>query len=98
MALLFRHFPAVDGRLWHQLILPWQRRHLRQPLRSFSSHLDAERHALHSHAANHLSHIQRDAAQLDMARPENFTVYLRIPAWTDSKTRISVNGDGKSVV
>jgi DUF1680 family protein len=30
--------------------------------------------------------------QLDMARPENFTVYLRIPAWTDVKTRISVNG------
>ena len=30
--------------------------------------------------------------QLDMARPENFTVYLRIPAWTDAKTRISVNG------
>src|SRR5438132_13662827 len=30
--------------------------------------------------------------QLDMARPENFTVYLRIPAWADAKTRISVNG------
>src|SRR6266550_1114363 len=30
--------------------------------------------------------------QLDMARPENFTVYLRIAAWTDYKTRISVNG------
>src|SRR5438874_10218717 len=30
--------------------------------------------------------------QLAMARPENFTVYLRIPAWTDAKTRISING------
>jgi len=30
--------------------------------------------------------------QLEMARPENFTVYLRVPAWTDAKTRISVNG------
>ena len=30
--------------------------------------------------------------QLDMARPENFTVYLRIPAWADAKTRVSVNG------
>lgn len=26
------------------------------------------------------------------ARPEAFTIYLRVPAWTDSKTRISVNG------
>jgi uncharacterized protein len=30
--------------------------------------------------------------QLDLARPEQFTMYLRIPAWTDAKTRISVNG------
>ena len=30
--------------------------------------------------------------QLDMARPEDFTIYLRIPAWADSKTRVSVNG------
>jgi hypothetical protein len=25
-------------------------------------------------------------------RPENFTVYLRIPAWADAKTRVSING------
>jgi DUF1680 family protein len=30
--------------------------------------------------------------QLAMARPENFTVYLRVPAWADAKTKISVNG------
>jgi uncharacterized protein len=30
--------------------------------------------------------------QLDMARPENFTIYIRVPAWADAKTRISVNG------
>ena len=30
--------------------------------------------------------------QFEMARPENFTVYLRVPAWADAKTRISVNG------
>jgi DUF1680 family protein len=28
-----------------------------------------------------------------MARPEQFTIYLRIPAWTDAKTRVSVNGN-----
>jgi uncharacterized protein len=28
----------------------------------------------------------------DLARPENFTVYLRIPAWADAKTRVSING------
>ena len=30
--------------------------------------------------------------RLDMERPETFTVCLRVPAWTDAKTRISVNG------
>jgi DUF1680 family protein len=30
--------------------------------------------------------------QLDMPRPENFTIYLRVPAWANTKTRISVNG------
>jgi uncharacterized protein len=32
------------------------------------------------------------ALQFDSTRPENFTVYLRIPAWADAKTRVSVNG------
>ena len=27
-----------------------------------------------------------------LAHPEKFTVYLRIPAWADSKTRVSING------
>jgi uncharacterized protein len=30
--------------------------------------------------------------RLDLHRPENFTVYLRIPAWADSTTRVSING------
>jgi DUF1680 family protein len=30
--------------------------------------------------------------QFDLARPETFTVYLRIPAWTDTKSRVTVNG------
>jgi DUF1680 family protein len=29
---------------------------------------------------------------LDIASPEKFSIYLRVPAWSDSKTRISVNG------
>ncbi|HSZ63392.1 MAG TPA: beta-L-arabinofuranosidase domain-containing protein [Terriglobales bacterium] len=29
---------------------------------------------------------------LDLARPEDFAVYLRIPAWADAKTRVSING------
>ncbi len=36
----------------------------------------------------------------DLARPEKFTVYLRIPAWADAKTRVSINGkriDGEIV-
>jgi len=27
-----------------------------------------------------------------IARPETFTVYLRVPAWADAKSRVSVNG------
>ena len=30
--------------------------------------------------------------ELAMARPETFAVYLRVPAWADAQTRISVNG------
>jgi len=30
--------------------------------------------------------------QLDLERTETFTIYLRVPAWADAKTRISVNG------
>jgi DUF1680 family protein len=30
--------------------------------------------------------------QLDMPRPEMFAIHLRVPAWADTKTRISVNG------
>jgi uncharacterized protein len=30
--------------------------------------------------------------EMNMARAENFTMYLRIPAWADKNTRISVNG------
>ncbi|MGB2625920.1 MAG: beta-L-arabinofuranosidase domain-containing protein, partial [Candidatus Acidiferrum sp.] len=30
--------------------------------------------------------------QLEIARSEDFTMYLRVPAWSDAKTRISVNG------
>jgi DUF1680 family protein len=32
------------------------------------------------------------ALQFETQRPENFTVYLRIPAWADAKTRVSING------
>jgi uncharacterized protein len=30
--------------------------------------------------------------QLEMSRPEKFTIYVRVPAWSDANTRISVNG------
>ena len=29
---------------------------------------------------------------LNLARPETFTAYLRIPAWADGKTRVAMNG------
>ncbi len=30
--------------------------------------------------------------RFDLARPEKFTVYLRIPGWADTQTRVSING------
>jgi DUF1680 family protein len=30
--------------------------------------------------------------KLELAHPEKFTIYLRIPAWADSKTTVSING------
>jgi DUF1680 family protein len=30
--------------------------------------------------------------ELDLSRPEKFTMYLRVPAWSDAQTRLSVNG------
>ena len=30
--------------------------------------------------------------RLELQRPETFTIYLRIPAWSDAKTHVSVNG------
>jgi hypothetical protein len=30
--------------------------------------------------------------QVELARPESFTVYLRVPAWANTKTRVSING------
>jgi len=30
--------------------------------------------------------------QLETERPEQFTIFVRVPAWADAKTRISVNG------
>jgi hypothetical protein len=30
--------------------------------------------------------------KFDLAKQEEFTVYLRVPAWADSNTRVSVNG------
>jgi uncharacterized protein len=38
--------------------------------------------------------------RFDLERPETFTVYLRVPAWADAKTRVSINGkraDGEVV-
>lgn len=42
----------------------------------------------------HTSYPTSNATQLllEMARAENFTVYLRIPEWSDAGTQISVNG------
>ncbi|MGC2248925.1 MAG: beta-L-arabinofuranosidase domain-containing protein, partial [Terriglobales bacterium] len=52
--------------------------------------------------SQHTSYPTSNTTELrfDLKRPESFTVYLRIPAWADAKTRVSINGkrvDGEAV-
>jgi DUF1680 family protein len=73
------YYPGRDG-IYVNLFLPsrvtWMQNRTRCTLTQQTSY-----------PAANTTHIR-----LEMARPENFTVYLRVPAWTDSRTRISVNG------
>jgi uncharacterized protein len=73
------YYPAKDG-VYINLFLPsrveWQQ--------------NGARCAITQHTSYPTSNTTR--LQFDMPRPENFTVYLRVPAWTDGSTRISVNG------
>ncbi len=93
MALLFRHVLATRRRLRHVLLLPVQRRRLRQPLPApLASLPDARRHEMHSRRKTSYPTANTTQLELEMVRPEKFTVYLRVPAWADPKTRISVNG------
>src|SRR5450755_4569228 len=73
------YYPAKDG-VYVNLFLPsrvtWQQNGAQCTITQHTSYPTSNRTQL----------------QFDMARPENFTVYLRIPAWTDAGTRISVNG------
>jgi len=73
------YYPAKDG-IYVNLFLPsrvgWQ-----QNGASFSLTQQT------NYPASHTTQLHFDAA-----RPETFTVYLRVPAWADSGTRVSVNG------
>ena len=73
------YYPAKDG-VYVNLFLPsrvtWQQNGAQCTIKQHTSYPTSNRTQL----------------QFDIARPETFTVYLRIPAWTDAGTRISVNG------
>jgi len=73
------YYPAKDG-VYVNLFLPsrvtWQQNGAQCTIKQHTSYPTSNRTQL----------------QFDIARPETFTVYLRIPAWTDAGARISVNG------
>jgi uncharacterized protein len=73
------YYPAKEG-IYVNLFVPsrvsWTQDGARCTLTQETSYPKANRTQLH----------------LEMARPEKFTVYLRIPAWADAKTRVAVNG------
>lgn len=75
------YYPASEGRgIYVNLFLPsrvsWMQNGTKCTLTQKTSYPTANTTQLH----------------MEIAKPENFTVYLRIPAWTDAKTRVSVNG------
>jgi DUF1680 family protein len=73
------YYPAREG-IYLNLFVPsrvsWMQNGARCSLTQETSYPKADTTQLH----------------LEIARPEKFTVYLRIPAWADAKTRVSVNG------
>jgi len=73
------YFPAAEG-VYVNLYVPsrvaWQQNHARCVIE--------QRTAYPASNATEL--------RLALDRPENFTVYLRVPAWADRSTRVLVNG------
>ncbi len=73
------YYPAKDG-IYVNLFIPsrvaWQQNGARATLTQQTKYPTANATQL----------------QLELERPEDFTIYLRVPAWADAKTRISVNG------
>lgn len=73
------YYPSADG-IYVNLFLPsrvsWSQNKTKCTLTQQTSYPRSNSTELH----------------FDLERPENFTVYLRIPAWSDAKTRVSING------
>ena len=73
------YYPAKEG-LYVNLFIP--------------SHVSWSQRGTHCTLTQRTSYPMSNTTQLalEMARPEKFTIFLRVPAWSDAKTRISVNG------
>ena len=73
------YYPAKDG-IYVNLFIPsrvtWQQNGARATLTQQTKYPTANTTQL----------------QLELERSEDFTIYLRVPAWADARTRISVNG------
>ncbi len=53
-----------------------------------------EQNGTHSELTQRTEYPRANSTTLmfNLARPETFTTYLRIPAWADGKTRVAING------
>jgi DUF1680 family protein len=73
------YYPSADG-IYVNLFIPsrvsWAQNKTRCTLTQQTSYPTSNLTQLH----------------FDMERPENFTVYLRVPEWADARTRVLVNG------
>lgn len=73
------YYPATDG-IYVNLYLP--------------SRVSWTQNGAQCTLTQHTSYPTANTTQLqvEMSRAEEFTIYLRVPAWADAKTRISING------
>ena len=93
VAVLLGNFPATDGRLRNQLVLPEPGRNLCKPVPALTSLLVAEQHAMSRLTQNtQYPNAKPDPARIHFGASGNFHGLCAHSAWIGPGTRVSVNG------
>ena len=89
--MLFGDVSAVDGRLWHQFLLPENGIYVNLFI---PSRVSWSQNNTPCRLTQTTEYPAANTTQLDfgLSRPESFTVYIRIPEWAGAGSRVAVNG------